>query len=456
MGTLRVGAGRALMNPQEWLYPIPHFGDVSFGGLLQDLYARVIVIDQDGEKFVLITTDSGDEREDELWQQLADEFSLEKDHILALSIHNHSAPGWDGHGMMGVDREQMRVKGLAFREVVITAIRKALADALASLRPARYGFAEGDSYINVNRDMQDEDGNWVQGQNFRGFSDKTLATIRFEELDGTPIAFFLNYGCHATTAFCVKDVDGYEKVTPGFNGIACEFIERRYDNKVVCMWSSGAAGDQNPIFCSEATPRIYETDGYSELTATPPGTQYLIQKFHGHTHAFDALHILEHMTCSGEEMPITIRQTFVDIEKQKFPEGTDRFLVWVMANNAYWKHRPEMIVNGRPPKKEYPVMEPDGTFPMELKLWQLGDIALVGVGGEIYSEIGWKMKKASPMANTIVLTHCGLSGGGYTLSDASKDHNVFQYFGMVRPGDIDGRLERGVRQLFEADPEKEE
>ena len=60
-------------------------------------------------------------------------------------------------------------------------IHKAVEGAIASLRPARYGFGTGESYINTNRDQLFEDGFWMQGQNYAGFSDKTLAVMKWEE-----------------------------------------------------------------------------------------------------------------------------------------------------------------------------------------------------------------------------------------------------------------------------------
>lgn len=450
MSELMVGAGKAKMNPPKEIFPIPHFGGVNFEGQKHDLYARAIFIDNGGVKFLFLSTDAGKEADDELKSEIGRRFNIDPDNILAVSTHNHSAPDWDGSGMMGTDPQEMKIKGLAFRKVVVSAIYSAVQQAIDGMRKARYGYKSGKSYININRDLKDEDGNWIQAPNFEGFSDKTLACVRFEDEQGKPIAFFLNYGCHANTAFCVKDIDGKEKVTPGFPGICCDFIERRYNDSVVCMWSSGAAGDQNVIFSSEGFPRRYETDGHSNAVATPPGTQYMLQEYFGQIHAIDALHVLEHMDCSETDMPIHIFTTSVNIDKQKFPENTDRFLVWVMANNAYEKYRPELLVDGKPPKKEFPVMEPDGTFPMEMKLIVLGNIALIGTGGEIYAKIGKKIKDASPMTNTIVVTHCGLGGGAYMASDDSADHNVFEYFGRARPGRIDETILKGEDVLFRA------
>ena len=46
------------------------------------------------------------------------------------------------------------------------------------------------------------------------------------------------------------------------------------------LWTNGASGDQNPMFSSEGFPRVYEKDGYTETTQTPPGTQYILSLIH--------------------------------------------------------------------------------------------------------------------------------------------------------------------------------
>ena len=42
---------------------------------------------------------------------------------------------------------------------------------------------------------------------------------------------------------------------------------------------------------------------------------------------------------------------------------------------------------------------------------RLGDIAFVGLGGEVLTEIGMAIKAGSPCENTFVITHCNGSAG---------------------------------------------
>ena len=54
-----------------------------------------------------------------------------------------------------------------YAQIVFDATVEAVNEAIGKLRPARYGFGEGQCYINVNRDRQFEDGYYVQAPNLR-------------------------------------------------------------------------------------------------------------------------------------------------------------------------------------------------------------------------------------------------------------------------------------------------
>lgn len=289
----------------------------------------------------------------------------------------------------------------------------------------------------------------MQAQNLEGFSDKTLAVMKFEDMQGKLIAAVLNYACHGTHAFCVKDTDGKVKVTPEFTGFACSYIEQRNNDEAVVLWTSGAAGDQNPLFSSEGFPRTYELDGYSESVETPPGTQYIIQRHHGYVHALDAIKVLDAITDMKDRMKIKTAMAKVELDGQTFPPGEDKMLNRLMVDNFVRKYYPELCVDGKPPEKKLVQMIAEGTVQLQMQLAILGDVAWVGAAAELYNEIGYKLKLHSPLKNTVVVTHTESEGAGYILSDASAHHDVFQSFSRVRPGNNDTPVIGGMLQLFD-------
>jgi hypothetical protein len=72
------------------------------------------------------------------------------------------------------------------------------------------------------------------------------------------------------------------------------------------------------------------------------------------------------------------------------------------------------------PAKEQsnPSSQTNRTASMNITVACLGDLALVGWGGEIFNEIGQAVKAASPFRHTFILTHCNGAAGYLPTSDS--------------------------------------
>ena len=453
MYEISVGCGKKNINVPDTLFPFPIYADYWFDemGESGDLYARALVIDNGQERFLFVGTDVADAPGIGVRRRITEQFGIPEDHMYVTATHNHSAPHGGGRkgGKGGRKSDPVKeAKEAAYAQIYEQGILDAVEEALANLRPARYGYGEGESYINVNRDYPLEDGYWTQGQNLAGPSDKTLAVLKFEDMEGKLIGAVVNYACHGTTAFCVKDFNGKIRVTPGFAGIACSYAEARLGDDAVILWTNGASGDQNPLFSSEGFPRAYDPDGYTECVPTPPGTQYLIQKSHGCAHGVDIIRTLGGIRADRSCMPITTARTEVMLDAQRPPEGADMFLNKMYCDNSIRTLRPDLCEDGRPPEKKLVTMIPDGTTPLTMHMALLGDMGWVGIYGEPYCTIGMKCKAASPLRHTIIVLHVDdENGAGYIPDDASKDHTVFQAFSHVRPGHVDDAIVGGMLTL---------
>jgi len=250
-------------------------------------------------------------------------------------------------------------------------------------------------------------------------------------------------------AFTRYDTDGKCKTSPEFMGYACDYAAERFGNDAVVLWSSGAAGDQNPLFSSEGFPRIYEKDGYSESVDTPPGTQYLLQKHWGYVHGVDAISVINKIDANKKCMKITTASIDVELEGQHAPEGADMQYNRLLVDNFLRGYRPELFENGKRPEKKLVEMIPGGVVPLHMQLAILGDVAFVGEAAEPYCRIGWKCKEASPFRNTVIVTHTDSRKAGYILDDDSKDHKVFQSYAKVHPGNNDEKIVNGMLEMFD-------
>jgi neutral ceramidase len=76
------------------------------------------------------------------------------------------------------------------------------------------------------------------------------------------------------------------------------------------------------------------------------------------------------------------------------------------------------------PNQEYRIEDAD-PVPIRLSLLAINDITFAGVSGELLTNIGTRLKAESPLARTIVVTHCNGSSG-YIPDDAAYDQVSFE------------------------------
>ena len=449
MDRLLVGAAKAVITPPPETLPFP----TSMGGpereeIHDDCHCRAVVIDNGKTRAAVVSFDLCVlPPPDKARAVISEAGNIPPENIFMCATHNHDAPYTkrENPGLASPQPEQgpLAEKTAIFTAKVFQGAQEAVEKAAANLRPAKYGFGRGESYINVNRDKLFEDGNWMQDANPAGYSDKTLSAIKFVDDDGKLIACVLNYAAHGIFGFLSKDFDGKLKISSDFIGVTCGFVERRFGNDAICVWTPAAEGNQNPLFIDFIC--TYEDDGYAVRHSLPDGAAYLLMESAGGQHAIDAIGVLNSITEYSDTMDITSAWTEVKLPAQKAPDGADMQLNRLLVDNLV-----PLGPNGERPEKKLVKMldDPEHPYPMPMQLLELGDVAMVGVPNEIYSEIGRDMKLASPVKNTFVVTHTDSRYIGYIADKASGHHNVFQSFGPVKPGACDDIIIGGMLELF--------
>lgn len=451
MSAFKAGAAKAVITPPPECLPFPtSIGGSARTAVHDDCYVRALVVDNGQTRAAIVTFDLCIlPSPDPARALISRAAGVPEENVFMCATHNHDVPYTtrDNPGLAGPrkkDPELERKTGI-FTNAVFAGLEQAVTAAAASLRPAKYGFSRGESYINVNRDKLFEDGYWMQDSNYAAYSDKTLSVLKLVDEEGDLIAAVLNYAAHGILGFLAKDFDGQLKVSSDFIGVTCGFVERRFGGDAVCLWTPAAEGNQNPII----TPMLctYADDGYAVRKDLPDGSAYLLMESLGGQHAIDAIGILNGITAYSSEMPIVSASTVVELPAQKAPQGADMQYNRLLTDNLV-----PLGPNGERPEKKLVTMldDPEHPYPMPMQILQLGDVAFVGVPNEIYSEIGRDMKLASPVENTVVVTHTDSRYIGYIADKASGHHNVFQSFGPVKPGACDEIIIGGMLDMFRA------
>ena len=305
------------------------------------------------------------------------------------------------------------------------------------LQPARISYGTGVSYLNVQRDMIDENTHrWWEGANYDGLSDKTVAVIKFETVSGEPIAVYYNYAMHAVITGTLDLVSG------DIPGASSRYIEKAFDDKVVALWSEGAAGDQNPIYFQQTYDlrairiKDYASRGQDISNSMPPGGVGLDRSNPEVTKLMDEQK--EMITSMGQMLGEEVLHV---MREAKNSESDGRILGRAVKISCPGRERTNEGRGG------YPGTYKDGPpVQIGLGLLMIDDIAIGTVNGEVYNLIAQRLKKESPYAKTMMATLTnGMANSGYIPDDASFGHNTFEVLSSrLQPGCAETEIVDGI------------
>jgi hypothetical protein len=323
-------------------------------------------------------------------------------------------------------------------------IFEGLRDAIARLEPARVAWGTGESHINVNRDRIDpKTHRWWEGPNTDGDSDKTVAVIRFESTSGKPIAVYTNYAVHAVITGTLDLVSG------DIPGATSRYIEESLGGDAVALWTSGAAGDQNPLYFNQTYElrdiRIadYAKRGEDISNAMPPGgtgmdrnnprVQLLMRQ--------QQQMILTYGQMLGEEVLHVMRESL-----QSPPAAAETVVRGAQAQFSCPARK--RTDTGR---AGFPGSYVDaGEVPIHLAALRIGDVYIAGVNAELYNGIARRLKRESPFAHTVVSTLTnGSAPTGYIPTDEAFGRNVFTVLSSrLKPGCAESGIVEGLDELM--------
>ncbi len=416
---LRVGAAKVDVTPAENQLP------KNYDGILDHIYSRAIVIDDGSATAALISVDAGGVP-DSIWQavskELESDLGIPAKNVLLTATHSHSVPGQPAGPYVQKIVESVRL-------------------AKQRLAPARVGYGTGVSYINVNRNIIDpKTKRWWEGPNYDGPSDKTVAVVKFETLSGDPIAVYYNYAMHGVT------VGQLDLVSGDAPGTTSKYIEDSFDDKIVALWSSGAAGDQNPIYFQqtydlrEIRIKDYAKRGIDISNSMPPGGQGLNKK--------DPT-VIKLMN-QQKQMILSMGQ-FLGEEVMHVMRGMDRMESSAQIDGRYktvscpGRDRTNAGRAGFP--GEY---KEAGPVDIRLGLLKLGDIMIGAVNAEVFNLIAQRLKKESPYARTMMATLTnGSARSGYIPNDAAYGMYTFEVLSSrLQPGCAESAIVNGILDLM--------
>jgi hypothetical protein len=281
---------------------------------------------------------------------------------------------------------------------------------------------------------------WTQAANLDGPSDKTLAVVKFTTLTGEPIAAYVNYAMHPINGYLVGITSA------DFPGAACRYVEQAFDDTMVMVWTQGASGDQNPLLMRPATNALASKSGVKitgyELVREPVEAPLRDGKVpHGKLDPKIADNFERWIESEGQLLGEEVIRVMTNTRK-------------MAANVSIWGAQNNLSCPGRlrtnTGREGAPGTYKDGdSVNIRLGVLGIGDIALTTVNAEIYNLISQRMKKQSPMTNTVMVTLAnGRANSGYIPNDAAFGAYTFQVLGSrLKPGCAEQGIADGLTDL---------
>lgn len=421
---LVAGAAKVDITPKE--SDLIYSSDIIRG----KLYVRTIYVSDGQNSAAIVSMDSHCHDLDATIRKASVSTGVPYENFIISSTHTHSG-GTTGIGPNNVPTVKQ------IQDAIVASVEQAKREA----RPARVGFGKRQLDLNVNRDNYNEFQEWEQAPNWTAPADKDLTVISFLDNEDIPIAVYMNYGMHPVNFF----ISGV--VSADFPGDACALIEKVFGEKTVAVFSQGASGDVNP--------KLAYTDIFKE-TAQIKGIR---QPKRAEVGAVD----LSNKEVVGDQLPI--HKAMVD-RKDEYVRmlGNSvgfKALEIMMYDTQYEKDpvikgaetvisvpgRERLDMNGR--ENYNPGYKPAGDCHIGVGLVQIGDISLVSVSGEIYTEIGLRLKHEFPSSKLMIVTLAdGPFESGYIYSNNAANHLTFQVIGSrLQPGYAEEAIVEAAKRL---------
>lgn len=230
--TFKVGFGKRDITPTA---PMPMWGygarhALLSQGVLDPLQAKAVVIEAGDQRLAIVGTDIGRGPTKAMMEKIRKEVA-EKAGVQTVMIsgsHSHHGPVIELTDQPGFGKGKFD-DAVAYAKRYPELLIEAIVDASKNLQPAKIGIAKKDLELNRNRHTKQA----VKP------TDPQLAVIRFDSLDGKPLAVIVNYAAHPVT---INEM--ILKFSPDYPGALQARVESAL--KTNCLFMQGAAGDMSP------------------------------------------------------------------------------------------------------------------------------------------------------------------------------------------------------------------
>lgn len=423
---LRAGASRVNVTPFLG-GPMAGYGarDRGSESIHDELHAKALVLDDGSTRVALITTDLiGIEREfaERVRGLVEERAGIPPDGVWMCGSHTHFGPAVSTRRKDGDDADAF---DRSYAEVLAAKLSTAVQLAHNRLRPARLGaggaLAEGISY---NRRLIRHDGKVemsltlpppYEGLKF-GPVDTEAGLLKIEgDDDGESIASLVNFACHP-----VSSTDRMYEFTADYPGYAMDLIESVEGG--ICLFALGCAGNIVPIQrqgrskrqvglslggCALNALQWIRTTGQVRIRAARKSIELPLRRFPTPAR-------MERQIAEAEAALAGARE-----RKAPSREITERREALGLARSLpQWAER----------------FDRRKTRTTEIQVFWLGDVPLIGLPGEVFVELGLRIKKALDADPVLVVSLSNDSAGYIPVRRAYREGGYESRVSPYAPG----------------------
>ncbi|MBR6728128.1 MAG: hypothetical protein IKM08_08025 [Clostridia bacterium] len=402
-------------TPAEGMVP----GQIKVGyakGKRTPLMAHVAVMESNGRGAVLVSLDIlfvSVTFANKLRRRISEYTGYPTEQILVACSHTHTG--------CAIDMDCWAFEGKPeYLDPVEEKAMEAVKAAFESRSEVKMGVGTGfDARFNFCRDFYTTDGYLVMNPGHKNKDklvkpfaavDHSVNVMRFDDPTGKPLCFVVNYANHLDTGGGPKE-DSFSADYAGYMRLA---LQREYGEDVTVLFLNGCCANVNHYdykygsdrigHCREGAAASVEIGNGLAETIKSITPALVTEDGEHHIQGRSRMHMTAHRTATREQREWAAAY----LESEADPTSSSNLRKMMLAK-LYLTDPADL----------------PATVDLEIQTLQIGPWTIVGLPGEIFSNIGLKIKANSPFANTIVVE---LANGtnGYMAPDAVQESGCYE------------------------------
>ena len=389
-----------------------------------DLYAKILVFSDGETKAAIVTCDLvgiTEESTAAVRSLVEEQTDIPGSHVMITCSHTHSGP----------TTREWRYDA-PFNNSYMRELERKLAGGVQvanqHLQPAVGGLGAGSFPLAVNRRLT-TDGVTEMRANPDGVVDHTVAVLRFDKADGTPLATAFHYACHSTS----MGASNYA-FSADYSGGAKAFVERTYGGGHTAAFLLGCCGNTRPNFTSDGSR--FRSATFDELESVWRGL------------GAEVVNVRESIDCAPLD-GVAVAQRMVTVPLREVPDVS--FYMEALETET-WPDTQERInrdslkwVRNRVSDYESDtlLLEPKA----EIQVIRVGNLIFASFPGEVFLEYGLAVQERVKAELGLEALHVELANGmiGYVPTADAIPHGGYEVMayrhGAQSPAGYSGEAE---------------